>query len=114
MSEKQPRYMTDCEKRLARLWHNEDKTPVEEIAHRLRRNKSSIWDLFGEEEGVVRGVGRKPALDEGDKDRLVELTESMVGQTIQQLYNNYTTTIQQPIQQLYNNYVSLRFCAFHA
>ena len=74
----QPRYMTDCEKRLARLWYNEDETSVEEIARRLRRNKSSIWDLLGDEEGAIRGVGRKAALDEQDKDRLVALTEAMV------------------------------------
>ena len=78
LSMQQPRYMTDCEQRLARLWYNEDNTSVEEIARRLRRNKSSIWGLFSGGEATVRGVGRKAALDEDDKDRLVALTDSMV------------------------------------
>jgi hypothetical protein len=38
-----------------------------------------------------------------------ERTGDRPGATIQQLYNNHTTTIQQPIQQLYNNCYFLRF-----
>lgn len=71
-----PRYMSDCEKRLVDLWYKEDKESVEEIARRLHRNTSSIWDLFGQEPGTARaGVGRKASLTEDDKDWLVELTE---------------------------------------
>ena len=67
-----PRYMTDCERRLARLWHKEDEISVAEIARRLRRDEGTIWRLLGEEEGHERpGVGRKKGLTEEDKDRLV-------------------------------------------
>ena len=74
----QPRYMSDCEKRLAKTWYNDDDIAVEEIARRLRRNPSSIWESLGIDETASRGVGRKAALSEKDKDRLVKLTEKMV------------------------------------
>ena len=76
----QPRYMTDCERRLALEWYNKDELAVEEIARRLRRSTTAIWDLLGEEdgEGETRGVGRKAALTEEDKDRLIEHTETLV------------------------------------
>ena len=74
-----PRYMSDCEKRLVDLWYKEDKESVEEIARRLHRNTSSIWDHLGQEPGTARaGVGRKASLTEDDKDWLVELTEKMI------------------------------------
>ena len=40
--DEQPRYMSNCERRLARLWYEEDETPVEEIARRLRRGRHAI------------------------------------------------------------------------
>ena len=58
----QPRYMTDCERRLATQWHREDKVSVEEICRRLRRSKASIWEHLGAENPYDRGVGRKPKL----------------------------------------------------
>ena len=38
----QPRFMTDCEIRLALQWYHEDGVAVEEIGRRLRRNKTCI------------------------------------------------------------------------
>ena len=74
-----PRYMSDCEKRLVDLWYKEDKESVEEIARRLHRNTSSIWDHLGQEPGTARaGVGRKASLTEDDKDWLVKLTGNIV------------------------------------
>ena len=94
----QPRYMTECEKRLARLWYEEDGTQVAEIARRLRRNKSSIWELLGLEEDHERpGVGRKPALTDKDKDRLVKHTDAQEDCTVnpapRDIRSNYKTTI---------------------
>ena len=75
----QPRYMSDCEKRLVDVWYEEDKEAVEEIARRLHRNRSSIWEHLGQKPGTVRArVGRKPSLTEDDKDRLVKLIEKMI------------------------------------
>ena len=73
----QPRYLSPCEIRLALLRFNEDEESVEEIGRRLRRCVSTLWRLFGNP-GAERGVGRKAALSEGDKERLVKLTEDMV------------------------------------
>ena len=73
----QPRYMSPCEIRLALMWKNEDGESVEEIGRRLRRHVSTRWRLLEAPE-IDRGVGRKPALIEQDKDRLVALTERMV------------------------------------
>ena len=73
----QPRYMSPCEIRLALMWKNEDGESVEEIGRRLRRHVSTLWRLLQAPE-IERGVGRKPALTEQDKDRLVALTERMV------------------------------------
>ena len=48
-------YMTPMEKRLARLWHEEDQVAVEEIGRRLRRDQSTIWrNLSGEFDGDSR------------------------------------------------------------
>ena len=44
---KQPRYMSSEEKRLAKMWRDTDKESVAEIARRLHRNESSLWDFFG-------------------------------------------------------------------
>ena len=77
MSLEQPRYMSPCEQRLARMWLDEDEEAVSEIARRLRRSESTLWRFFGDPE-APRGVGRKPALTEADKDRLLALTERMV------------------------------------
>ena len=41
----QPRWMIACEKRLARLWIQDDGESVEEVARSLRRNRSSIQDF---------------------------------------------------------------------
>ena len=48
-SDAQPCYMTDCEKKLARLWVHEDGESVEEVSRRLCRNRSSIWELLADE-----------------------------------------------------------------
>ena len=70
--------MSSEEARLARLWRETDGESVPEIARRLHRNESSIWDLFGTPKDAPRGVGRHPALTEEDKDRLVALVTKMV------------------------------------
>ena len=101
--DEQPRYMTSCERRLARLWYEEDETPVEEIARRLRRGRHTIWRMLGEEEGQERpGVGRKPALTEGDKDRLVEhiaglVKKAAVRYTVTSAMIHATFRIQPPV-----------------
>ena len=74
----QPRYMTAEECRLAKLWRDEDQESVAEIARRLRRNESSIWDFLKLADGVPRGVGRRAALSDEDKTRLVRMVEQMV------------------------------------
>ena len=74
----QTRYMIFCEKRLARLWVQDDGESVEEVARSLRRNRSSIWDLLADELDERVGIGRKKALDESGKDRLVALTDRTV------------------------------------
>ena len=51
---------------------------MQEVARRLRRNRSLIWDLLADEFDERLGVGRKPSLTEGDKDRLVALTGKRV------------------------------------
>ena len=73
-----PRYMTADEKRLARMWRDEDEVEVAEIARRLHRAESSIWRFLGDAEPGARGVGRKRALTDADKDRLVTLVEGLV------------------------------------
>ena len=70
--------MSDCEKRLARMWIKEEGESVEEVARRLRRNRSSIWELLADDLDERPGVGRKVALTEEDKDRLVVLTDKLV------------------------------------
>ena len=75
--------MCAFEKRLARLWHEEDGIAAEEIGRRLRRDKSSIWrnlDVDDEGRDERPGVGRKAALTEQDKDRLVSHAERLVEQ----------------------------------
>ena len=44
-----PRYMSECEERLAREWYSKG-VPVDDIAERLDRNKTSAWDKIGAEE----------------------------------------------------------------
>jgi hypothetical protein len=81
--------MSDEEKRLARMWSEEDDVPIAEIARRLHRNTSSLWELLGEDEDAVRGVGRAASLTEKDKDRLVALVDDMV----EKADTRYTVTI---------------------
>ena len=83
-----PRYMTAEEKRLARMWRDEDGVDVAEIARRLHRSESSIWRFLGDPEPAARGVGRKRALSEADKDRLV----AMVDDLVQQADTQYTVS----------------------
>ena len=54
----QPRHMIACERRLARMRIQGDGEAVEEVAHRLRRNRSSIWNLLADELDERVGVGR--------------------------------------------------------
>ena len=44
----------------------------------MRRNRSSIWTFLPDELDERVGVGRKKALDESGKDRLVALTDRTV------------------------------------
>ena len=69
--------MSPCEIRLALLWKHEDEVSVEEIGRRLRRDVTTLWRLFKDPE-VAHGVGRKPALTDQDKDRLVHVAEKIV------------------------------------
>ena len=50
---------------------------VEEVARRLRRDRSSIWHLLAHELDERVGVGRKKAIDESGKGRLVALADMM-------------------------------------
>ena len=62
----QPRYMSECEIRLAREWYWKG-VAVEHIAERLGRHRSRVWDKIGaEEQDETRGVGRKASLSEAD------------------------------------------------
>ena len=54
----QPRHMIACERRLARMWIQGDGEAVEEVARRLRRNRSSILNLLADEPDERVGVGR--------------------------------------------------------
>ena len=80
MSAEKMRYMDLTERRLAKTWKDEG-VEVEEIARRLQRDKTSIWPAL-KQAGPPVGVGRKGALTENDKTRLVVLTEKMVQEAI--------------------------------
>ena len=54
----QPRHVIACERRLARMWVQEDGETVKEIAQRLRRSRSSTWNLLTDELDERVGVGR--------------------------------------------------------
>ena len=49
-----------------------------EIARRLGRSSSALWQLLGDEPGARAGVGRKAKLTDGDKDRLAKMVDDMV------------------------------------
>ena len=107
----QPRYMSDCEKRLAKTWYNDDDIAVEEIARRLRRNPSSIWESLGIDETATRGVGRKAALSEKDKDRLVKLTEKMVKKSLRAFKTNkFISPAEKLLSILVRGVVSTAWC----
>ena len=73
-----PRYMSECEERLARECYSKG-VPVDDIAERLDRNKTSGWDKIGaEEQDDTRGVGRKASFSEADEGKPVALTKSMI------------------------------------
>ena len=73
-----PRYMSECEERLAREWYSKG-VPIDDIAERLDRNKTSAWDKIGaEEQDETRGVRRKASLSEADEGKRVALTKSMI------------------------------------
>ena len=70
-----PRYMSECEERLAREWYSKG-APVDDIAERLDRNKTSAWDKIGaEEQGETRGIGRKAFLSEADEGKPLSLSQ---------------------------------------
>ena len=50
----QPRYMSECEVRLAREWYSKS-VPVDHIAERLDRSKTSVWDKIGAEARTKHG-----------------------------------------------------------
>ena len=107
----QPRYMSDCEKRLAKTWYNDDGIAVEEIARRLRRSPSSIWESLGIDETATRGVGRKAALSEKDKDRLVKLTEKMVKKSLRAFKTNkFISPAEKLLSILVRGVVSTAWC----
>ena len=41
------------------MWTQEDGETVEEAARRVRRNRSSVWDILAGEHDERVGVGRK-------------------------------------------------------
>ena len=51
---KQPRYLTDNEKRLIHWWVNEEDVAVTEAARRLRRSESSVWDALADPNNAMR------------------------------------------------------------
>ena len=70
-----PRYMSECWERLAREWYSKC-VPVDDIAERLDRNKTSAWDKIGaEEQDETRGVGRKASLSEADEGKPLSLSQ---------------------------------------
>ena len=75
----QPRYASDEEIRLARMW-KQDGVAVAEIARRLKRHESSVWRVFKRPAAAdaSRGVGRRRKLSDADTDRLLQLVYDMV------------------------------------
>ena len=70
------------------------KLPVGKIALAVARHKKTVYSALDKKwKASKRG---RPNLSMPNPPQIHTTT-------IQQLYNNYTTTIQQPIQQLYNN-----------
>ena len=61
---KQPRYLTDDEKRLINWWVNEENLAETEAARRRRRSESTVWDALADPNNERCGVGRKASLDE--------------------------------------------------
>ena len=61
---KQPRYLTDDEKRLINWWVNGEDLAVTEAARRRRRSESTAWDALADPNNERCGVGRKASLDE--------------------------------------------------
>ena len=61
---KQPRYLTDDDKRLINWWVNEEDLAVTEAARRRRRSESTVWDALADPNNARCGVGRKASLDE--------------------------------------------------
>ena len=69
------RYMSEFEERLAREWYSKG-VPVDDIAERLDRNKTSAWDKIGAEKlDETRGVGRKASLGEADEGKPLSLSQ---------------------------------------
>ena len=60
------------------LWWQDEDFPVAEIARRLGRSSSALWQLLGDEPGARAGVGRKAKLTDGDKYRLAKMVDDMV------------------------------------
>ena len=61
---KQPRYLTDDEKRLINWWVNEEDLAVTEAVRRRPRSESIVWDTVADPNNERCGVGRKASLDE--------------------------------------------------
>ena len=61
---KQPRYLTDAEKRFINWWVNGEDLAVTEAARRRRHSESTVWDALADSNNARCGVGRKASLDE--------------------------------------------------
>ena len=61
---KQPRYLTDDEKRFINWWVNGEDLAVTEAARRRWRSESTEWDAIADPNNERCGFGRKASLDE--------------------------------------------------
>ena len=61
---KQPRYLTDDDKRLINWWVIEEDLALTEEARRRRRSESTVWDAPADPNNPRCGVERKASLDE--------------------------------------------------
>ena len=69
--------MSDEEVRLAKMWHAEDERSTGEIAHLLRRDRSTI-SRHVMKDHVKQKQGRPGALSDSQKDLLVTTLEDMI------------------------------------
>ena len=76
---KQPPRMTACEKRLARVWSEDDGLGPKEIGRRLHRHHGPISRLLaGPLQSAPQGPGQPRKLSKEKIDKIVKLTDDMI------------------------------------